>query len=461
MQAVTLAQVLQNREDRVHLQRELLKTYDCPLISFTMNIAGPIKISPLIRRSFEKGLAFLDALLPPEKVLHRDVRLAVTGCQAMYSVDINAESLKDICIEIEEATPLGRLFDMDVINTDGSKRNRPEAARDSRGCIVCGAPGRGCAAGRLHSVEELQAATRSIIIMYFKTADAEAVASLAVESLIAEVYTTPKPGLVDRNNNGSHQDMDVSTFLSSARALKPYFKECTEIGQRTASLSPEKTFPLLRQAGLSAEQTMFNATGGVNTHKGIIYTIGILCGAIGRLWTPERPFADTNLLLDECSLIAEASVKSDFASADSSTAGIRLYKEQGITGIRGEVSAGLPSVRKISLPAYEAALQSGLSPNHAGAVALLHLIACVTDTNLRHRGGKEGAIYARNAAHSLLSTDPYPSVQQIESLDQAFIARNLSPGGCADLLAVTYFLHKLREEGLSQNQIDLPVFSQE
>lgn len=439
MTQVTLQQVLQAREDRVRLQQQLLRDHRCPLICFTMNIAGPVKNSPLIQRGFQEGLRALAMQLPTQSVRKHCVDSSVTGCQAMYAVNMDASELKKICIAIEEGTPLGRLFDMDVLDTDGTKLERSTL----RGCIVCGAAGRACAAGRIHSVAQLQTVTTQILRDHFMQADTEQIASVAVQSLIDEVHTTPKPGLVDRRNCGSHRDMDLSTFIASATALRPYFAECVKIGQATANDSPESCFSRLRQAGLAAEKAMYQATGGVNTHKGAVYIMGLLCGSIGRLWTPEAPIAENAAIVSECARIVSSSVDSDLASADNSTAGLRLYRQYGIKGIRGEAAAGLPSVMSISLPAYKDGLSKGLSPNDAGAVALLHLIAKVEDTNLYHRGGYTGATWAAEAVQNLLHASPFPAMASIEKLDDAFIARNLSAGGCADLLAVTYFLHSL------------------
>ena len=139
------------------------------------------------------------------------------------------------------------------------------------------------------------------------------------------------------------------------------------------------------------------------------------------------------------------SLEEDFArlTGAGTTAGERLYLTRGITGIRGEAAAGLPAVTNVGLPVFRDCLAKGYSPNDAGAVTLLHLIARVADTNLYHRGGEEGAAWAAKEAEKLL---PAPAMEQIEALDDAFIRRNLSPGGCADLLAVTYFLHALEEK---------------
>lgn len=433
---VSLHDILNAREARVTRQRELLRQYGRPLICFTMNIAGPVKCSPLILRGFYEGLALLDKNLP--QVLVRQFFEKHTGPEAYFVVDADAAQLKDICTVIEEAAPIGRLFDMDVIGTDGAKLER----NTQRGCLVCGKPGRACAASRAHSVEQLQAVTSEILTEFFRDRDPDRIAALAVQSLLDEVYTTPKPGLVDRRNNGSHQDMDIHLFEVSAQALWPYFRSCVRLGQETADQPPQDTFPLLRQAGLASERAMYEATGGINTHKGAIYTLGALCGSIGRLWSPEQPIPEIDAILMECANMVRSSAQADLASATGKTAGEQLFLQHGIRGIRGEVAAGLPSVRNISLPVYEEALEAGLSHNDAGAVTLLHLIAQVEDTNLYHRGGCDGAQWAANAAKALL---PQPALSQIEELDDAFIARNLSPGGCADLLAITYFLHKVKQ----------------
>jgi len=149
-------------------------------------------------------------------------------------------------------------------------------------------------------------------------------------------------------------------------------------------------------------------------------------------------------LLAECSAMGRVAEK-DFAAMDSSTAGQKLYLQKGLRGIRGEVADGLPSVANIALPALEDGLAAGLSFHDAAACALVQLIAQVEDTNLYHRGGEEGAAFAKAAAKALGNS---PTTAQIEALDDAFISRNLSPGGCADLLAATCFLYRIKGDCL-------------
>ena len=449
---VTLTEVLAARERRVERQRALQNACGTPLISFSMNIAGPVKSSPLIRRAFSVGRRRLEAALQTAglPVLERQEEAGATGCEALYAVSGEAPVLKRLCVAIEDDDPLGRLFDMDVLTSAGEKLDREAVGGGERRCIVCGAAGRGCASRRVHRVEELQAATRRIMERHFFAADCTAVDNLVSRALWDEVSATPKPGLVDRANTGSHRDMDRSTFRASIEALRGYWAACAAAGQKTAGLSPEETFRCLREMGKRAEQTMLAATGGVNTHKGAVFTLGTICGAIGRLWRPEAPCRDASPILDECRAMAASAVAADLAAAGTvpaseQTAGLRLYLAHGMTGIRGEMADGMPGLRRTALPALEKALDAGRGRNDAGVIALLHLIARGTDTNMAARGGAALAAEATERVRKLLAGDPMPDMHAVARLDEYFTANNLSPGGCADLLAAAYFLHDWQE----------------
>jgi holo-ACP synthase/triphosphoribosyl-dephospho-CoA synthase len=452
---VTLAEMLEARERRAEMQGAFLREFRCPLVSFTLNIAGPVKDTPLIRRAFRVGCQRLEYALARSSLPVRCRRegQAVTGCEALYAVEGDALAVKKLCVDIEDDVPLGRLFDLDVIGLDGQKLDRQVVQGGARNCLVCGKPGRDCASRRLHSVEELRQVTQQILTDHFALDDRRQISALATKALLDEACTTPKPGLVDRNNSGSHKDMDLFTFMASAAALTPYWDKCVELGQATAQQPPAQTFSQLRRAGLAAEREMFAATGGVNTHKGAIFSLGIVCGAIGRLWKPEDPPRAPAAILAECGNMTAATLRAELESIVAAgaeqiqTAGQRIYLRYALPGIRGEVAKGFPSVQRVSLPVFQRALASGRDRNEAGAVALVHLIARGIDTNMVSRGGLALANAAAEEAAQLLQTSPMPSLSQIARLDEHFIAQNLSPGGCADLLAVTYFLHDWQREG--------------
>lgn len=438
---VTLLQMLKAREQRAERQRELISRFGRPVVSFSMNIPGPVKDSGLIRRGFLAGCAALDCAFDKNNVLFREIYPAVTGWEALYVLDQEPCQVKTITTAIEDSHGLGRLFDMDVIGSDHRKLDRETVGGGSRDCIVCGAPGRGCASRRLHSVQALQAAVQRILKEYFRQEDICRIGKLAVRSLLEEVCTTPKPGLVDRRNTGSHRDMDLAMFHRSAEALEGYFTECVRVGMETAEENPEDTFHLLRQAGLQAEKAMYQATDGVNTHKGAIFTIGILCGAAGRLWTGDGSW-NLEAIFREVSSMTRQAMERDWAKGGI-TVGHRLYAEKGIRGIRGQVADGLPAVAEMGLPIFRDCLERGMDRNEAGVRTLLHFIAQVEDTNMIARGGFAGAHEAAGQVKTLLEKDF--SICDVETLDDWFISRNLSPGGCADLLAAVYFLDSLAQ----------------
>lgn len=442
---VTLMEMLEAREARASRQRELLEQYACPVVSFTLNIAGPVKNGPVLRRAFREGLARLEDALAAHGLhpLHQEEVDRPTGCEALWAVSGPGRAIKALCAQIEDRDALGRLFDLDVLEPGTGKWDREALGLPPRPCLVCGKAGKGCASRRLHPVAEIQAKTRAILRDFFARKDREFLAAQGARALMYEVCTTPKPGLVDRHNNGSHRDMDVFTFLDSTAALLPYLNQAAAIGQETAHRPPEETFQRLREAGLEAERAMFQATHGVNTHKGAIFSMGCLLGASGRLWTPEGPCRNPERLLAECARMSAPAAEAFFAALtpeNTRTAGERLYVETGARGVRGEAADGFPSVLETGLPALRAALEEGASLEEAGAAALLALMARTGDTNLFARGGAEGQAWAMERAGALLEGGPRPAREAVEALDRAMIQKNLSPGGCADLLSITYFL---------------------
>ena len=169
-----------------------------------------------------------------------------------------------------------------------------------------------------------------------------------------------------------------------------------------------------------------------------------LLGACGRLWTPEGPCREPEEILAECGRMSAPAAEGFFAALtreNARPAGERLYVETGERGVRGEAAGSFPAVLKIGLPALRAALDQGAGLEEAGTAALLALTAGTADTNLFARGGMEGQRWAVRHAGALLEVGPRPDPEAVRALDRAMIQRNLSPGGCADLLAITYFLY--------------------
>ena len=401
------------RDRRASRQAALLSRYGRPVISFTMNIAGPVKDSPLIRYAFRSGLRQLEAL--PCAQLCREVIFEPTGPEALLVYETqDARLLKAFCIRLESEGEAGRLFDLDVLDANGEKLSR----ETGRTCLVCGGPVSVCSRSRAHGLEAITARTRAILEAFA----AETLGEMAENALLAEVHFTPKPGLVDEANNGAHRDMDVPLFERSAHALRPCFEEFVRLGIQGASPAA------LQQAGVRAEQAMFAATGGVNTHKGAIYSGALLLHAAGRLLSGEEEG-------DLCELAAQTAAA---IPAPTGTHGAAVRACCG--GIRTEAVSGYPTAQAV----LRQLRQSGPLD------ALLLSMSRLDDSTLWHRGGAEGAQLVRSRAADILAAPASEREARTRRLDAELIERNLSPGGSADLLAMAFFLEKalplLRQE---------------
>lgn len=456
-QEVTLEQMLYAREKRACRQRELLVQYKKPLLCFTMNIAGPIKNSGLIRQGFLTGLQDITFQIKRTgaALLFREVINAPAGNEAYLVADTDAGTLKQLACEREDTDELGRLFDMDVITWSADscyaakKIDRRELGLPERKCLICGGPAKACASRRIHSVEELWDTTEKILRRSLDNRCSLKIAEYAVRSLLYEVSVTPKPGLVDRVNNGSHKDMDFYTFLDSAPALWPYFHICARLGLEYRD-KPDKLpelFTAIRSHGKTAELWMYRSTGGINTHKGAVFTMGVLCAAAATSnwydWRyPEKIFRT-------CAAMTKDLTARDFSGLTEDTArtvGQKLYLAHGITGVRGQMEEGLPAAALHGLPLLERLLAEGRTADEAGAAALLAILAHMTDTNLIARSDIATQQKAAKEAGRLLDQGRCPERQAIEAMDRVFIEKNLSPGGSADLLAVCWMIHFLKRD---------------
>ncbi|MCF7936930.1 MAG: triphosphoribosyl-dephospho-CoA synthase [Synergistales bacterium] len=270
--------------------------------------------------------------------------------------------------------------------------------------------------------------------------------ALAAAASLREVHTAPKPGLVDRNNPGAHSDMDYALFCRSASALAPFWAGQAECGLE-GSGAPED-MALLRARGRAMESAMFSATGGVNTHKGLIFALSLLLYGAGRALrlgsalTPAAVCEGARLPVAGCVERELATLRP--GAADDLSHGQRLYLEHGITGIRGEAEAGFPSLMETGVPTLTEALAAGRPLEPALLETLLRLMLRTEDTNVIHRRGMaywQGP-YRRLVERHLAEGDPYrgDSFARLSELDRRFSREGTSPGGAADLLTGTLFV---------------------
>ena len=450
---VTVPDMMNAREARAQAQRVLLERYPgAAVVCLCMNIAGPVKRTKNIEQAFAWGVEQVKAVLAPYETLFDAAIHEKTGPEAMLCVRADAKAVKRRLCVLEDGKALGRLLDIDVIAPDGGKISRTDIGLPARRCLLCDKPAPVCARSRAHSVDALFERANAIIDAHFEDTFAKRTAENAQRALLCEVAVTPKPGLVDRHNAGAHKDMDVFTFIHSACALRPYFETCARIGLAHRAGDAQACFDALRVPGLLAEDAMRRATGGVNTHKGAIFSLGIACASLGMGYGAPL---DVHEALMRCGAMTGAQMRRELAEAKTGQArtfGEVIYQRAGIGGVRAEAAGGFASVREIALPRFRAALAAGLSLNDAALCALVALMAGTQDTNAVRRGGEAGASAMRSEAQAMdgeiacaleageLSKKIGRLKDELADWDERMSAAGISPGGCADLLAMALFM---------------------
>ncbi|MDN6640342.1 MAG: triphosphoribosyl-dephospho-CoA synthase CitG [Tetragenococcus sp.] len=268
------------------------------------------------------------------------------------------------------------------------------------------------------------------------------VTNFAVKSLYYEVALSPKPGLVDRFDNGAHTDMDFYTFIDSITSLAPYFYEYSRLGfEHNGDFTA--LFTKLRQAGSQAEKEMLLATDDINTHKGANFSFAVLLGATGfYLKNHTLPFSlqDTTAILTLVAQMTNHLIQHDFsqiAQKDELSHGEKLYIKTGSLGVRGEAAKGYPALANLLLPFLRQ--HSGKENTEVLLLrGLILLISQIEDSNLLHRGGMSGweQVKQQGALIHQNNLEERSFKRTLTTFNQELIKKNLSPGGAADLLSL-------------------------
>jgi triphosphoribosyl-dephospho-CoA synthase len=266
----------------------------------------------------------------------------------------------------------------------------------------------------------------------------DAIADLAVAAISAEADLTPKPGLVDRRGSGAHTDMDLAMLHTSAESLRGAFAECAWAA--TQSVDGPELRARLGEIGRAGERAMLEATGGVNTHRGALWALGLLSAGAAR----------RGGLVGAIDVAVRLALIPDPHAAAPMSHGARARLRYGVSGAAGEAQAGFPHVRLYALPALRAARRSGADEGSARLEALLALMATLDDTCVLHRGGSQGLRALRSAARAVADAGGFRTPEgrrRFTAVDDLCLTRRLSPGGSGDLLSATLFLDALDEGG--------------
>lgn len=265
-------------------------------------------------------------------------------------------------------------------------------------------------------------------------ARAACLATLAVSALIEEARLSPKPGLVDSRGPGAHQDLSLALMERSARSLRPtFYRLALHCWLRPADIALRQEIGRLGRLG---EQHMMSATGGVNTHRGAIWALGLLVSACAMLGG-RGPAPD---IAARAALLA---VLPDTAQPKSFSKGQRATRRYQVPGAREEAIDGFPHVTRRALPQLRRSRLAGAEESHARLDALMAIMTTLTDTCVLNRGGMAALTAMHQGAAAVLAAGGtgHPAGRAaLAALERRMVADNASPGGAADLLAATFFL---------------------
>jgi triphosphoribosyl-dephospho-CoA synthase len=266
------------------------------------------------------------------------------------------------------------------------------------------------------------------------------ISSFALQAMLYEVTCYPSPGLVSPISNGAHKDMNYFTFIDSTSVLSKYLALFVQEGYSDKCY--KDVFKNIRFIGMEAEKDMFIKTKGINTHKGMLFLMGVACAAVGKAIYEEKSFQEIQYIIKEMTsgiVEKELLVLKDGLKLSH---GEKLYLKYKNEGVRGEVQKGIPTVFNFSLDFYKQAVD--LNQNHRLVNTLIGIMQICNDSTIIHRHNPKVLEEVKEKAKEITNLGGMRTTygrEKVNNLCEEFIERNISPGGSADLLGVTVFLY--------------------
>jgi holo-ACP synthase / triphosphoribosyl-dephospho-CoA synthase len=415
-----------------------------PSLSLSLNVPGFPKSNPTVDSFFRSCLHDLKNTFVAHRIdIHE--KEAIEMCDASgdfylvpFSMDqFSQTEIKQICEAFEENHSLGRFVDVDLNDEQGNT----VSSGKSKLCFFCREkPAIECRREKSHDFDELRSFMFSKMDEYCRKQREERIvkklSSLAELAILAEISLTPKPGLVDQFSSGSHSDMNYQTFVDSTAAISRWFGELVSEGFAFQDDDLTQALPRLRNIGLQMEADMFEATENVNTQKGIIFLMGLSLFACGRLFSKNDHF-QAEEFQSIIKRICNDMVRNEMGNLSGKSHGEKIFLKYGFSGARGEAESGLATVIDFGLP--ELLLLEKLN-DEALTKCFLTIAANNNDTNILFRSNPEVLSTFKNLCKTAL--EDFNAANYTALIDFCK-QENISPGGSADLLAVTIFVYSV------------------
>jgi holo-ACP synthase/triphosphoribosyl-dephospho-CoA synthase len=440
-----LQSLLASREERAGLRKKIALA-EMPSVSLSLNVPGFPKSSAITQKFFEICLKDLIFFLQANRIqVDHDSAISRTDMAGEFFIapfSAGQESLteiKELSEAFEEQHPLGRFLDVDITDITGI----PVSSGKAKLCFFCRQqPAVVCMRENTHNADELRefmfSKMSAFCLQHRENEICRHLSSLALKAILYEIALTPKPGLVDKINNGCHNDMNFRTFLDSSVVISTYFTDLVYAGFAFHQTDLSRALPVIRNLGLRMETDMFAGTQNVNTQKGLIFLLGISLFACGYLFAGQEHF-ESERFREIVKQICRDLAGKELSQHDlkNKTHGETIYSRYAVPGARGEAEKGFPMVFEFGLPEL---LRCKELTDEAMQRAFLSIAANNPDTNIIWRSGPEVLENFRILANNALR---HYNPENYGKLMSYCVKENISPGGSADLLAVTLFIYFL------------------
>ncbi len=409
--------ILLEREKRAKKIEKIISYYNNKtILTLKLNIPGKnknlfpfhialVNMHQIIKTSYKQ-------VLIDEKFIRSDA-----GDTFVFVLENNPLVLKKETINLEQKSPVNRLVDLDVF--DGQKwLSRQDVNMKPRKCYVCNRDAHDCARSQRHDVILLLNKMKETVIDFYT----EKLVNDVESAIVSELKLYPKAGLVSHIDSGCHNDMNYQLFLRSKDSILPYVKELVHIG-----FEEKIEISKLKQLGITAEKAMFKVTNNINTHKGLIFLLGLFIPAfINSLKKNDISFQEKMQSLAKQVIGSYYQQINEMALSNGDV----IYQKYGIKGIRQEALMGLPSLFLFPFSNIE-----NISDKHHQY--LIEFMSVLDDTTIIHKTSLNDLYQVKNDMKQLIENGGYvKNRRRFLQLSNEYKKKNISPGGSADMLVI-------------------------